>query len=281
MKTTFRTRLDLIHAYAQRSYPEGKCGAHVFFDGDKIYSYGYHYLLAEFITNKDGELAIMINDRGYSNSTAEHISEVRSATRHYNQFFTTGTDPKMVLEQLRSLANKLQSARKPELYINPAESLFNSYTKFIEWNDNKVGNLDVEIKELMPVFRGDSYSDYFMKQAERIAADLKKAQEEQKKRQKIALKKFFAYEVNSVYGSMDEDFCRISKDGQMVETTQGVKVPVTSAKVLYQMIKAKRDIKGFNLNGYTVIGLNGVLRIGCHKINKMNMKKIGEKLLEL
>jgi hypothetical protein len=30
-----------------------------------------------------------------------------------------------------------------------------------------------------------------------------------------------------------------------------------------------------------VIGLNGVLRIGCHKINKANMKKIGEILLTM
>lgn len=279
MKTVFSNSHDVMHAFAQRDQSEGHC-SNVFFETNRIYSYGHHYLLAEFIANKVGEQAIMINNKGYSKTTAKHISEVRGATQQYKQFFTTETDPVLVLSELKSLAHKLQSARKKELYILPAERLYNKYQEFIQWNGmhNDLAS-DTEINALMLVFRGDSYSEYFTKQAERIAADLKKKQEEQKKRQKVALKKFFAYEINSVYLPMEEDFCRLSQDLQFVETTQNVRVPVAAAKVLYQLIKAGKDIKGFNLNGYTVIGLNGVLRIDCHKINKKNMRQIGEKIL--
>lgn len=56
-------------------------------------------------------------------------------------------------------------------------------------------------------------------------------------------------------------------------------MPIKAAKVLYQRIKDGKDIKGFDLNGYTVIGLNGILKIGCHKINLKNMNEIGEKIL--
>jgi hypothetical protein len=48
MKTVFSNAQDCVHAFAQRQTPQGRSG-NVFFYGDKIYSYGYHYLLAEFI----------------------------------------------------------------------------------------------------------------------------------------------------------------------------------------------------------------------------------------
>ena len=60
MKRVFTNSYDVIHLYAQRSQDEGRC-SNVFFYGDKIYSYGHHYLLGEFID--DGK-AIIINDEG-------------------------------------------------------------------------------------------------------------------------------------------------------------------------------------------------------------------------
>lgn len=282
MKTVFSNSRELIHVFAQRTQSNGRASNVFFESGDKLYSYGHHYLLAEFIKNEQGEEAIMINNSGYSVTTSKHISEVRQGTRQYKQFFTTETSPKHVLFRLEQLVYSLQKARKPEMYIDSAKYIFDKYQEFIAWNGpNNDLVSDAKINALMSVFNGASYADYMAEQAERIKEAEKKKQEEQVKRQKIALKKFFAYEVNSVYGTMEEDFCRISKDYLFVETTQGVRVPIASAKVLYQMIKAKRDIKGFDLCGYTVIGLNGVLRIGCHRINKNNMKKIGEKLLTL
>jgi hypothetical protein len=47
------------------------------------------------------------------------------------------------------------------------------------------------------------------------------------------------------------------------------------------MIKAKRDIKGHQIDGYTVISINGTLKIGCHDIDMTYVKKIGNKLLTL
>ena len=66
-----------------------------------------------------------------------------------------------------------------------------------------------------------------------------------------------------------------------METSQGVRVTTDAAKLLYQMIKAKRDIKGHNIDGYTVISINGTLTIGCHKIDMAYVKKVGEKLLTI
>lgn len=47
--------------------------ASVFRDNDRIYSYGYHYPLLLQIENYEGRKLWVVNDRGYSNTTAKHI----------------------------------------------------------------------------------------------------------------------------------------------------------------------------------------------------------------
>ena len=283
MKKVFTNSAAVIHLFAQRSQDEAKCSNVFFDDKNRIYSYGRHYLLAEFITNEAGDTAILINNAGYSVTTAKHIREITAATRQYKQFFELDTNPVKVVNQLTDLASKLQTARKPEKYINPAEYLYKKFTQFETWRGetNDKESL-LKINELIRVFRGGSYIDYIAKQFEIIKQAEKILLKKAKKDLKKALKSFFQYKINYVYNRLNnEDFCRLSIDGQHVETTQNIKVSVKTAKVLYQLIKAGKDIKGFNIDGYTVISLNGVLKIGCHNINRKNMVEIGEKLLNL
>ena len=47
------------------------------------------------------------------------------------------------------------------------------------------------------------------------------------------------------------------------------------------MIKAGKDIKGYKIDKYTVISINGTLKIGCHNINRANVTEVGEQLLKL
>lgn len=64
----------------------------------------------------------------------------------------------------------------------------------------------------------------------------------------------------------------------IVETSKGARVDLDKAKVLFDLIKSGRDIKGFDLDGYTVIGLNGVLTIGCHKIERKEINRFAKLL---
>jgi len=281
MKRVFTNSTDVIHLFAQRSQTEAQC-SNVFFENDRIYSYGHHYLLAEFIKNDSGNEAILINDIGYSVTTAKHINEVRQATRQYKQFFVLSTDPRKVINQLELLADKLSRARKPELYISDAENLFSKFEEFQVWRGetNDKENL-LKIREIINVFRGADYTDYLNKKAKLIKqAELLKIREAKKQFRK-ELKEFFAYKRNYIYYGIGEDYCRISEDKQFIETSQRVSVPIKEAKILYLLIKNGKDIKGHNISGYTVISLNGVLEIGCHKINVKNMTEIGEKILSM
>ena len=94
MKTVFSNYRDVMHLFAQRTQNHAK-SSNVFFYGNTIYSYGYHYELAKF-HEINGETIILINNRGYSNTTAKHIGHIISATKQYKQYFTTDTDLSLV-----------------------------------------------------------------------------------------------------------------------------------------------------------------------------------------
>ena len=56
----------------------------------------------------------------------------------------------------------------------------------------------------------------------------------------------------------------------------GANVPVKEAKILYLRIKAGKDVKGFKIGYYTVISINGTLKIGCHNIEKNEMDRLAK-----
>jgi hypothetical protein len=278
MKKVFTSAYDVIHLFAQRTQDEARC-SNVFFEYEtKLYSYGHHYLLAEFIDNN----TVMINDEGYSATTAKHIACAKGALSQYKQYYTTETDINIVYNGIMANKNKLANARKPEMYLN---AIFYRWEKLNEYlaYDKKVNikknDKYKELKKLITSLQSNP-EEYKEKLKELAVKQAKKAKIKANKDKKEALQKFFDYEINWFRIPGVNDFVRISQDGQFVETSQRVRVPVKAATILYKMIKAGKDVKGYNIEGYTVISINGVLKIGCHCIDKDNMNEIGEKLLK-
>jgi hypothetical protein len=272
---------DVLHLFAQRTQSHAKSG-NVFFNGDKIYSYGHHYLMGEFVTNPKGETAIIINDKGYSSSTASHISGLTMATRQYKQFFTMKMELDNVLSTIEGNVQKLKTARKKELYINPSLALFDALNEFFLWSGNKDFKKDERYKKivgLIEVINGKDYKDYLADNKKRFLADQKKKEKLRIANLKLQIERFENYEIERIYNS-NEDFLRLSQNGEFVETSQWVKVPIKEAKILYLLIVAKKDIIGFKIADYTVISINGVLTIGCHRINMDSVHKIGQLLIQ-
>lgn len=279
MKRVFTNSSDVIHLFAQRTQDDARCG-NVFFDNkDKIYSYGRHYLLGEFLNDK----TIMINDDGYSVTTSKHISEISYATRQYKQFYKSKTNLERVYNSVKLNADKLAKARKPELYINSILSLWDSLNEYLRYTKGitkaKKDKKYREISRLVDAINEDSegLKDKLSKQKKDAKA---KQDKKNAKAIKESLKKFNAYEINS-FRVGDYDFLRVSKNGEFVETSQHIKVPIKDAKLLYTMIKEGRDIKGYRIAGYRVTSINGTLKIGCHNINIDSVHEIGNKILKL
>ena len=277
MRKVFSSNADCIHTFAQRSQDEGRTSNHnVYFHGDKIYSYGSHYLLGEFINN--GE-AIIINDIGYSNSTSKHIGILWGATSQYKQISKRRTDLDTVHCTVISHKNSLANARKPELYITPILQLWESLNEFLQYTKAKKYKSNKKYKEIKAIVTAlnDSPEDY--KEKIKLASQkLAKAQKRKDaKKLKERLSKFNFYEIDS-FRVGDEDYLRISKDGNSVETSQRVSVKRDNAKLLYKMIERGIDIQGKHIEHYTVTSINGTLKIGCHNINIDSMHKVGKLL---
>ena len=281
MKTLFNNSHDVIHLFAQQTQPHAR-STNVFFYDDKIYSYGYHYLLASFIENKKGEKAILINDSGYSVTTIKHISTMIQASRQYRQFYKTHTDKKIILETLEDLKIKIIKAKKPFLYSERAQHLEKKYLEFCEFMSQKA---DKDLKKAFLFFhnKAEEMAAIYAKDIEKAEKARIKAEKARIKAEKIKdvenLAKFMNYEINYCRFYCNEDFIRISQDGQFIETSQKIKIPIESAKTLYKMIQSGKDIKGYKIEDFTVISLNGTLKIGCHHINTKNVNEIGQKII--
>lgn len=275
MKTVFNSAHDVIHAFAQRNQSQGRSSS-VFFYGDKIYSYGYHYLLGEFIDDK----TIVIDTRGYSNTTSKHIHWIIGATRQYKQFFTLSCDIHHVHRQILSLNDRLATARKPENYINQILSLWDSLNEFIKYTKNKNTPKDDRYKEIKRIVKAIQSQP---KEYQHKLAEAKKKQELAKKRReekqiKDTLSKFYNYEVHT-FRIGDKDYLRISQDGSNIETSQHVKVSIDEARTLYKLICKGVDIAGHRISNYIVNSINGTLKIGCHNIDMDSVHKVGKQLV--
>jgi hypothetical protein len=291
MKKVFSSNYDVIHLFAQRTQDEARTQTNnVFFKNNELYSYGYHYLLAEFIN----EETILINNTSYSNSTSKHINIITQASRQYKQYFFEEICLSNVYNTIKDASKKLINARKKEVYASTIIKTFESFESFFnEFNfcfyysnsfyngyHKQEKNLIVkndnykEIKKIYKAIKKDE-NKYIEEGKERVKKEIEKA----KQKLKQDLNKFFNYKIDYVNSKqIEEDYLRISEDKQHVETSQKIKISIDEAKKLYYMIENKKDIQGYRIENYTVISLNGVLKIGCHKINVKNVHEIGQQL---
>lgn len=269
MKYVYATNASLIHAFAQNNSERGKCG-NLFFEGKKLYSYGYHYLLAEFIKDKEGKDCILINDKGYSVSTRKHIGIVTQATRQYKQYFAKSIDDALVVRRLHTLNDKLPNARKIDMYISEIIGIVETYKK-------QRYELGLYINPEIVSF-SDKITPEQIEKAKIKALEAKK-KEEAKIKANIAA--FLNYESNRINGSK-EDYIRLSLDKTQIETNQEVKIPIEEAKSLYQAIVNNLNVIGYQIGSYYINDLtNKYLIVGCHKIVLSNLHEVGNKILSL
>lgn len=270
MKTVFSNNHDTIHTFAQQTHPEGRSPSRsTFFEGGKLYSYGYHYELGRFLDDK----TILINDRGYSNSTAGHIYSLIGATSQYKQYYTTKTDIHLVHAEIMHLKKKLSKARKPQMYISQIYSLWNSLNEYI--NERKITGLTKEEKyKKLLLFVNSLQEETSIQDLKDWAKDeARKKKEKEKKQLSENLLKFREYKKD-YFRIGGKDYLRLSKCAQYVETSQGVKIDVNEAKRYLNLLKSGAMMRGEKIENYTTISFDKLLRIGCHNIDNEQIKYI-------
>ena len=269
MKKVFNNT-DLVHTFAQRTQSEGKTSnRNLFFEDDKIYSYGYHYEMGRFLDDE----TILINDKGYSVSTSKHINLLVGATSHYKQYYTTKTDINLVYAEIMHFKKKLSKARKPQMYISQIYDLWNSLNEYI--NERKKDALTKEKKYKEMLLFVDSLKDETsIKELKNWAKDeARKKKEQEKKQLSENLAKFREYKKD-YFRIGGKDYLRLSKCAQFVETSQGVKIDIDEAKRYLSLLKSGAMMRGEKIGNYTTISFDKLLRIGCHNIDKEQIKYI-------
>ena len=288
MKKVFSNTDEVIHVFAQQTQSEGRNQSRsIFFEGKKIYSYGYHYLLGEFINDKK---AIIINDNGYSVTTRKHIVNFCISTNHYKQFYTRSIDIENVYNEIAKDLINLGKARKPQIYLDSIFSLFNQLNEWIDYTkENKIKHKCVvkkstskyiELKNIVKELK-ENYNTFLsnLKDVEKLAKETKRKKEIDQL--KTALDKFNSYK-NNFFRIGNFDYLRLSKDNTNVETSQGIKIEISEAKKLYLAIQNEIDIVGYKLGYYTINNINSKsLKAGCHNICIKSIQQIGNKLLTL
>lgn len=73
---------QVIHVWAQRSQEYGRNSKGTcFFEGDTLYSYGSHFIIARFLNDKRGRLVCLFNSNRYSNTTSGQQSAASYAVK--------------------------------------------------------------------------------------------------------------------------------------------------------------------------------------------------------
>ena len=261
MKTVF-SNSEIVHKFNELTQNDGRSNS-MFFNsnGTKLYSYGYHYLLAEFIDNN----TVMINDKGYSVSTSRHFVLVTNATRNRKQFFYSTTDCKSVNSIIKDSLNKLIRATKlKDYYKARIISTYNSYKDYLIYTKqltkfNKIKE-HRETERLILAFK-NNYDNL-----ENTIKEQQKSKAVKDKKEIVkALKDWKNNETNWFSNKTNFDYLRIN--GENIETSQSVKIPITEAKRVLKLIELKNVLGTKIDNRYSVLSFNKFLKVGCHNIS--------------
>mgnify|MGYP000140562314 CR=1 FL=1 len=260
MKTVF-TNSGIVHAFNQQEQSEGRTsGGGMYFHNTKIYSYGHHYLLCEFIDQH----TVVINDEGYSNSTSKHIGLITSATRNRRQFFKTNIGAENVLKQVESLLKLIPRATKrKDVYKATISTLYKNYMEYMSYVRPKLSKEDkkkhIKLSKTMLNFNND-----FEGLQETVSKQLKLAAAKAKREVIKALKDWRSGKTSWLNNDTGKDYLRLTT--KYVETSQRVQVPISEAKRLLKLIELN-EIRGARVDDkYIVNSFNDFLNVGCHSI---------------
>jgi hypothetical protein len=290
MKTKFDNK-ELAHVWAQQKQESGR-GSNMFFEGAKIYSYGHHFCIANFVKPD----VILFNSNGYSKTTSKHKSFVSRAIHSAKVFTVPSVDFELRFKGDSKKAHEVNTEYfKKQIFIAiEAAKTSNKYSELEVLNAQRLSETGLDYCNTFGLSK--ALKNWFAKPIEisdklqaRIDGQKEKAKtladriakEQAKKLEAVVSivlpnwlngidtpKEVCSYRVDTLPNS----YLRLI-DKDVIETSHGAKVNVRNAKALFSLIKAGKDIKGFEIDGYTVLGINGVLTVGCHRIERTEINR--------
>lgn len=299
MKTKFNNR-ELCHVWANQTQSAGQ-GSSMYFEGPLLYSYGPHFCIAKVVDDN----TIFFTSRSYSTTTAKHKSFARQAIAAgikivymalpEMNLYDSGNgnvnvksfafdlinqlsiiESKRVKEETRTnaIAQIAETLEGIKIYLaKTGQSLSKKQTNI----NDELARLDLValINRASGQWSVEEFTKYQAKKQKRQKA-IEKKEEERKAIENAEKIAKWKRGQNVYLPAMATIFLRVIAGS--IETSLGATVDLSSAKVLFDMIREGKEIKGHLINGYEVKGINGVLTVGCHAIGRDEINRIAKKM---
>lgn len=277
---------NVAHAWANQTKQSGK-GSNMFFEGDTIYSYGYHFPIAKFITIDENNF-IVLNYTNYSNTTSKHQAHVRSSIPHNYEIlhvidmnFGYYGHEKNLKHYINKIGEHLAKAKRSNKYkdfqITETKRYINTLHDYI-----RLFKIDLsryaELLQDLPKYAID-VEEYL--QSEQYLNWQKKTEQikiEQEKQRLIEqaenIVKFREFKVNHVY-SLPTNLLRYHSDKNEVQTSGGVNMAKDTFLAYYDRF-IKNDLRiGEKIEHYQYGGTkDNIVFVGCHKFELSEIENL-------
>jgi len=293
MKTKFNNS-ELTHVWANQTQTHGK-GSNMFFEHDSIYSYGYHFKLAQHVTNKDGQKCVFFNDRQYSNSTSKQQALVWRSIPANVQFFKVQSffndienSTNAHLENLKSYLEYAKGSQQKTIYATKLKNgyisqtkiaidVFEKYVSFFGlsqflWDYQTLQNRYNELTNwIFEYENSEEFKQWQIKQEE----NKKKAEAKAIIDAKQKIEDFRQFKISSIWANFGHYLLRYNKETENVETSGGVKISKDLFLSAYQRLINNELLRGQHVDKYTFNGVdNDIVSVGCHKIPMTEINSI-------
>lgn len=305
----------LVHDYAHQVHTSGK-GSNLFYEGPTLYSYGHHFPICHLATGKTGEPVLFWHDRGYSNTTSKHQALASRATRHIVRIDIPANCMDKIIyrsedSEFLGLANVWRN--ESQRLIKELGTTGKAYAKRLDAYQ-ELRSIETNILKFIRDFLGADFTrppknfgffsvvrevlDMHMN-SEQYMADLAAREKRQESAQAAAYtrreaqnRRYRSYSQSTpeeiaewIAGTRasvrpgEYDILRILPSG-FIQTSQNIEMTRAEAKAIYLQLASQQLKPGDKVlgAGYTVISVNGVVKIGCHTFETDYLLTFGKTL---
>jgi len=295
------------HMWAHQQQHSARNGRNLFYEGDSIYSYGYHYCIARLINNGN---AVLFNSNDSSVTTQKQKHDVRRAIPSYTEIFDVPRPRETPESNYPDLIRDYQDA------VTALSEAKSKPSKAVKWatvkhQHNKVRNFaeyfELEFTSLFPD-NHEEFEEIAEEHKDKVAArrivlnqqrDERNAERrarweaerlERLKEAAESLEQWRNDPSKSAYKIQyqAETALRLIEDGKTIQTSRGAVFPASHAKLAIKVIEKVRESGvAWHRNGQQVrlghynidtIEANGDVRAGCHFVKYDEIKLIAAKL---
>lgn len=282
---------EVAHAWAHQTGKHRK-GFNMFYEGETIYSYGYHFPIARLVEHK-GRTIVLFNGASYSHSTSKHKGYVRGAIPHALEVFTVDDLSRYDLPTVRDWTAKLNKAVEcvakakrartyGSLHMEDAARAVGEANRFNAEFDLGQRTLAVEGLD-------DAAAELMAKAAEERKASRERAAHyaaQRFEREAVAREAWLAGGTSYWHGAAADGTALMRIAGDTLQTSMGAEVPLEHAKRAFRMIaKVRAAGVPWVRNGHTIhvghfqvdrIEANGDFTAGCHRFAWQEVERVAK-----